>query len=98
MLADFCEHVFCLDACCCFRADSASPRSLYRQVTAAAAPAGREQLAERLFAALHERHRELAGRLTGMLLELPEHELAALLADPERLSMRTEQALRALGR
>ncbi|XP_043241934.1 embryonic polyadenylate-binding protein-like isoform X2 [Amphibalanus amphitrite] len=71
------------------------------QVAAAAgttAPATREELAERLFAALHEQHPQLAGRLTGMLLELPEPELTELLDDRELLTLRTEQALRALGR
>ncbi|XP_043188971.1 polyadenylate-binding protein 1-A-like isoform X2 [Amphibalanus amphitrite] len=74
------------------------------QVAAAAAgttapvPATREELAERLFAALHEQHPQLAGRLTGMLLELPEPELTELLHDRELLTLRTEQALRALGR
>ncbi|KAF0288387.1 Polyadenylate-binding protein, cytoplasmic and nuclear [Amphibalanus amphitrite] len=66
--------------------------------TTAPVPATREELADRLFAALHEQHPQLAGRLTGMLLELPEPELTELLDDRERLTLRTEQALRALGR
>lgn len=61
---------------------------------AAAPPQQQKQmLGERLYPLVHARQPQLAGKITGMLLEMANHELLILLEDPQELSARVGDAL-----
>ncbi|XP_034047370.1 polyadenylate-binding protein 3 isoform X2 [Thalassophryne amazonica] len=55
-----------------------------------------ETLGEKLYDQIYLRHKETAGKLTGMLLELPCHVLSKMLQDEVMLEGALEKALRAL--
>ncbi|XP_035463578.1 uncharacterized protein LOC118284715 isoform X2 [Scophthalmus maximus] len=55
-----------------------------------------ETLGEKLYSRIHLEHRETAGKLTGMLLELPGPVLSQMLQDEAMLTAAVEKALRAL--
>ncbi|KAM9338211.1 uncharacterized protein ABDE67_017771 [Symphorus nematophorus] len=55
-----------------------------------------ETLGEQLYNLIHPKHKEKAGKLTGMLLELPGPVLSQMLQDEATLNTAVEKALRAL--
>ncbi|XP_031716057.1 uncharacterized protein LOC116390469 [Anarrhichthys ocellatus] len=55
-----------------------------------------ETLGEKLYTLIYPKHRENAGKLTGMLLELPGPVLSQMLQDKATLTAGVEKALRAL--
>ncbi|XP_069025566.1 polyadenylate-binding protein 1-A [Embiotoca jacksoni] len=55
-----------------------------------------ETLGEQLYSRIYPKHTERAGKLTGMLLELPRPVLSQMLRDEAMLSAAVEKALRAL--
>ncbi|XP_040053772.2 uncharacterized protein LOC120831921 [Gasterosteus aculeatus] len=55
-----------------------------------------ETLGEELYSLIHPKHKENAGKLTGMLLELPAPVLRQMVQDKATLSAGVEKALRAL--
>ncbi|CAM9108121.1 unnamed protein product [Lampetra planeri] len=55
-----------------------------------------ETLGEQLYSRIYPKHREDAGRLTGMLLELPGSVLSQMLHDGDMLTSAVDKALRAL--
>ena len=64
---------------------------------AAAPPQQQKQmLGERLYPLVHARQPQLAGKITGMLLEMDNGELLILLEDPQELSARVSDALTVL--
>lgn len=64
---------------------------------AAAPPAQQKQmLGERLFPLIQRQQPELAGKITGMLLEMDNSELLLLLESPEALLAKVEEALMVL--
>ncbi|XP_063956137.1 polyadenylate-binding protein 4-like isoform X1 [Lytechinus pictus] len=64
----------------------------------AAAPAQeqKQMLGERLFALIAETHKELAGKITGMLLEIDNSELLHMLEIREALNKKVEEAVQVL--
>jgi len=70
---------------------------LSASVLAAAHPSDQKQmLGERLFPLIQERHRDVAGKLTGMLLEMDNAEIMHLLEDQELLTARIDEAVAVL--
>lgn len=66
-------------------------------VLAAANPADQKQmLGERLFPIIQKHHPELAGKVTGMLLEIDNAELLLLLDSPDQLKNKMEEAVNVL--
>ncbi|KAF3849413.1 hypothetical protein F7725_015910 [Dissostichus mawsoni] len=57
-----------------------------------------ETLGEKLYSLIYPKHKEKAGKLTGMLLELPGPVLGLMLQDKASLSAAVEKALGALQR
>uniref|UniRef100_A0A3P8UHT5 PABC domain-containing protein n=1 Tax=Cynoglossus semilaevis TaxID=244447 RepID=A0A3P8UHT5_CYNSE len=55
-----------------------------------------ESLGEQLYTKIYPQHKENAGKLTGMLLELPGSVLIQMLQDESMLSAAVEKAIRAL--
>ncbi|XP_022620552.1 uncharacterized protein LOC111236176 [Seriola dumerili] len=55
-----------------------------------------ETLGEQLYSRIYPKHKEIAGKLTGMLLELPGPVLSQMLQDEAMLTAAVEKALRAL--
>ncbi|KAL4617396.1 hypothetical protein GN956_G21424 [Arapaima gigas] len=55
-----------------------------------------DMLGEQLYNLIYPRHMEMAGKLTGMLLELPSSVLAEMLKDEAMLTKGVEKALKAL--
>ncbi|XP_041816675.1 embryonic polyadenylate-binding protein A isoform X2 [Chelmon rostratus] len=55
-----------------------------------------ETLGEQLYTLIYPKHKENAGKLTGMLLELPGPVLSQMLHDEAKLTAAVEKALRAL--
>ncbi|XP_042365719.1 uncharacterized protein LOC121960173 [Plectropomus leopardus] len=55
-----------------------------------------ETLGEKLYSLIYPKHKETAGKLTGMLLELPAAVLSQMLQDEATLTAAVEKALRAL--
>lgn len=55
-----------------------------------------ETLGEKLYTLIYPKHKENAGKLTGMLLELPGPVLSQMLQDEATLTAAVEKALRAL--
>lgn len=56
----------------------------------------KQQLGERLYAHNFRLHPELAGKLTGMMLELPNSEILSLLESDEKLKMKIQEAVKVL--
>merc|ERR1719195_1012471 len=64
---------------------------------AAAAPAVQKQMiGEQLFPAIHKIQPELAGKITGMMLEMDNSELLILLESESQLKAKVDEALRVL--
>ncbi|XP_058474218.1 uncharacterized protein LOC131446787 [Solea solea] len=55
-----------------------------------------ETLGEQLYTRIYPKHKDNAGKLTGMLLELPRHVLSQMLQDEALLCAAVEKACRAL--
>lgn len=55
-----------------------------------------ETYGEQLYALIYPKHKENAGKLTGMLLELPCHVLSQILQDEDMLNTAVDKAFRAL--
>ncbi|XP_019133924.2 uncharacterized protein LOC104924493 isoform X1 [Larimichthys crocea] len=55
-----------------------------------------DSLGEQLYSLIHPKHKDNAGKLTGMLLELPGPVLSQMLQDEATLTAAVEKALRAL--
>ena len=66
--------------------------------TLAAAPSAvqKQMLEEKLYPAIAKIHHRLAGKITGMLLELDNRELLTLTESPSQLETKVSEALRVL--
>jgi polyadenylate-binding protein len=53
-------------------------------------------LGERLFPLVHQKQPELAGKITGMLLEMDNTELLNLLESPDSLASKVDEAMAVL--
>merc|ERR1719316_1807594 len=64
----------------------------------ASAPPGmqKQMLGEKLYAAISRTQPDMAGKITGMMLEMDNSELLILLESPEQLKMKVDEALRVL--
>merc|ERR1719321_1276152 len=64
----------------------------------AAAPPGmqKQMLGEKLFPAIARLQPEMAGKITGMMLEMDNSELLILLESPDQLKAKVDEALRVL--
>lgn len=56
----------------------------------------KNMIGERLYPLIHRHHAELAGKITGMLLEMDNAELLHLLESPDALSSKVEEAIQVL--
>merc|ERR1711966_282285 len=65
----------------------------------ASAPPGmqKQMLGEKLYAAISRTSPDMAGKVTGMMLEMDNSELLILLESPEQLSAKVEEARPVLG-
>merc|ERR1719262_168508 len=65
----------------------------------ASAPPGmqKQMLGEKLYAAISRTQPDMAGKITGMMLEMDNSELLILLESPEQLNAKVEEARRVLG-
>lgn len=70
------------------------PPTLTSQALLAASPTQQKQmLGEALYPKIHEMNPSLAGKITGMLLEMSNDELLALIDNQEALRLKVEEAL-----
>ncbi|XP_068119827.1 polyadenylate-binding protein 1-like isoform X2 [Hyperolius riggenbachi] len=70
---------------------------LTASMLAAAQPQEQKQiLGERIYPLIHSMHPNLAGKITGMLLEIDNSELLLLLESPESFQLKVEEALAVL--
>lgn len=75
----------------------AAPGRLNAQVLARATPVEQKQmLGEAIYPLIHETQPELAGKITGMLLEMDNAELLHLVESPPALTEKVDEALRVL--
>ncbi|XP_063320375.1 embryonic polyadenylate-binding protein-like [Pelmatolapia mariae] len=73
------------------------PEPLTASVLAAAPPMDQKQLlGERLYPLIHALHPNLAGKITGMLLEIDNSELLHMLESPESLHAKVDEAIAVL--
>ncbi|XP_023010659.1 polyadenylate-binding protein 1-like isoform X3 [Maylandia zebra] len=73
------------------------PELLTASVLAAAPPMDQKQLlGERLYPLIHTLHPNLAGKITGMLLEIDNSELLHMLESPESLHAKVDEAIAVL--
>jgi polyadenylate-binding protein len=56
----------------------------------------KNMIGERLYPLIHRHHAELAGKITGMLLQMDNAELLHLLESPEALSSKVDEAIQVL--
>jgi len=76
---------------------SPSQDPLDHQILAQADPqTQKNMIGERLYPLIHRHHAELAGKITGMLLEMDNAELLHLLESPEALTSKVEEAIQVL--
>lgn len=78
-------------------APAPQPQKLNPQTLARAAPGDQKQmLGEALYPLIHETQPDLAGKITGMLLEMDNGELLHLIESPPALQEKVDEALRVL--
>ncbi|XP_042786012.1 polyadenylate-binding protein 1-like [Panthera leo] len=56
----------------------------------------KQMIGERLYPLIYDAHTQLAGKITGMLLEIDNSELLLMLESPESLNAKVEEALAVL--
>merc|ERR1719240_899628 len=77
---------------------SYDPNTPLTAAALAAAPPGmqKQMLGEKLFPAIARLQPEMAGKITGMMLEMDNSELLILLESPDQLKAKVDEALRVL--
>jgi polyadenylate-binding protein len=65
-------------------------------LAAAAAPLQKQMIGEKLFPAISRYQPELAGKITGMMLEMDNSELLMLLESEQALRGKVDEAMRVL--
>eukprot|EP00747_Dinoflagellata_sp_TGD_P124311 gnl/TRDRNA2_/TRDRNA2_173959_c2_seq79.p1 gnl/TRDRNA2_/TRDRNA2_173959_c2~~gnl/TRDRNA2_/TRDRNA2_173959_c2_seq79.p1 ORF type:complete len:673 (-),score=191.95 gnl/TRDRNA2_/TRDRNA2_173959_c2_seq79:143-1972(-) len=80
------------------QAPAGQPGGQLSAAALAAAPPGiqKQMLGERLFPAISKYQPELAGKITGMMLEMDNSELLMLLESEQQLKLKVDEALRVL--
>merc|ERR1719456_1789058 len=75
------------------------PQGKLTPAALASAPPGMQKqlLGEKLHAQISRQHPELAGKITGMMLEMDNAELLGLLDSPAQLQAKVDEARRVLG-
>merc|ERR1712014_94164 len=66
------------------------------QLAAAPAPVQKQMLGEKLYPLVTKLQPELAGKITGMMLEMDNSELLSLLESPPQLKEKVDEAMRVL--
>merc|ERR1719150_1171651 len=66
------------------------------ELAAATVSEQKQMLGERLFARIQKTHPELAGKITGMLLEIENAELVHMLEAPDALHAKVDEAVTVL--
>merc|ERR1719352_92245 len=77
---------------------AAGPQGSLNAAALAAAPPGvqKQMLGEKLFPAIAKYQPELAGKITGMMLEMDNSELLILLESEQQLRTKVDEAMRVL--
>merc|ERR1712151_377780 len=80
------------------RAPNAGPGAPLNAAALAAAPpsAQKQMIGERLFPAIARTQPELAGKITGMMLEMDNSELLILLESEQQLKLKIDEAMRVI--
>ncbi|XP_053480465.1 polyadenylate-binding protein 1-B-like isoform X5 [Ictalurus furcatus] len=75
---------------------TSTPISTVRQASTQAPGVNTQRMGERLYPLIHALHPNLAGKITGMLLEIDNSELLLMLESPESLQTKVEEAVAVL--
>jgi len=91
----FFEKQCCTKSCSLFHSQGQEPH-LPTALATASPQEAKQMLGERLFPLIQQTHPELAGKITGMLLEIDNAELLIMLESREALNAKVEEAVNVL--
>jgi len=57
----------------------------------------KQMLGEKIFPMISRIHPEMAGKITGMMLEMDNSEMLMLIESPDQLKAKVDEALRVIG-